>query len=345
MTACSLNSRAPENLNFMPESSHYSKGKFHNTSGETTSFEFGKIYQFLVNSIKSRNVEKVPKGKVPVVPMRTEDILSTSDDTIWRIGHSTLLLKLSNQLVLLDPVFSERASPFSMIGPKRFHKTPIDIEHLPEIDAVVISHNHYDHLDKASIKQLTNKVKRFIVPLGNANDLMAWGVDSSKISEVDWWQTTQIGDLEIIATPSQHFSGRGITDKDKTLWASYVIRSQESNIHFSGDTGYFKGFKEIGDKYGPFDMTLVETGAYHPDWAEIHMLPEQSLQAHIDLKGKRMMPIHNGTFSLALHSWKDPFDQISKLSEQHNVALLTPKMGEALTINGREETLSWWKSI
>jgi L-ascorbate metabolism protein UlaG (beta-lactamase superfamily) len=345
MSVSSLDAKAPLSLESESKGSHYRDGKFHNESKRTVQLEWGTLFQYVKESFKHRNVETEPKGSIPVRKMMTEDILSASEDSVWRIGHSTLLLKISGKLILLDPVFSERASPFQFIGPKRFHQPPIGIDALPLIDAVVISHNHYDHLDKDSIKQLAGKVAHFVVPLGNGNDLVAWGVDEQKITEMDWWQEFHLDEVTLVSTPSQHFSGRGITDRDKTLWSSYVIKSSESRVFFSGDTGYFNGFKEIGEKYGPFDLTLIETGAYHPSWASIHMLPEQSLQAHVDLKGQRMMPIHNGTFNLALHSWKDPFEQITRLAESQQVDLLTPEMGEPLTLKGKEKTLKWWVEI
>ncbi|MFC3151193.1 MBL fold metallo-hydrolase [Litoribrevibacter euphylliae] len=345
MSVSSLDAKAPTALESESQNSFYRDGKFHNESNTTVKFEWSSILNYAKEVFKHRNIETEPKGNIPVQPLLTENILSTADDSIWRIGHSTLLIKMSGKLILLDPVFSERASPFQFIGPKRFHQPPITIEALPLIDAVVISHNHYDHLDKHSIQKLSDKVKHFIVPLGNRNDLIAWGVDDHKVTEMDWWQEFHINEITLVSTPSQHFSGRGINDKDKTLWSSYVIKSPDSRVFFSGDTGYFKGFKDIGEKYGPFDLTLIETGAYNPNWAAIHMLPEQSLQAHLDLKGQRMMPIHNGTFNLALHSWKDPFEQITKLAENHQVELLTPEMGAPLTIKGNEKTTHWWVNL
>lgn len=345
MSVGALNSKAPNSLEEVSKSSHYSNGKFHNTSNKTVEFKWSNLANYAKEYYKHRAVETEPKTKIPVQAILTENILSASEDTIWRLGHSTLLLKISGQLILIDPVFSDRASPFSFIGPKRFHQPPISIEDLPPLDAVLISHNHYDHLDKQSIKQLAHKVTNFVVPLGNKNDLIAWGVSDERITELDWWESIRIDEVHVVSTPAQHFSGRGLSDRDKSLWSSYVIKSNDTRVFFSGDTGYFNGFKEIGEKYGPFDLTLVETGAYHPSWATIHMLPEQSMQAHIDLQGRRMMPIHNGTFNLAMHSWQDPFEQITQLSQIHKVNVLTPKMGQPINIQGNEDTTHWWTDL
>jgi L-ascorbate metabolism protein UlaG (beta-lactamase superfamily) len=221
------------------------------------------------------------------------------DRSLFRLGHSTILLKLRGQYWLTDPVFSERASPVQWMGPARFHAPPISIDELPPIAGVILSHNHYDHLDHAAVMQLAGKTARFIAPLGVGDQLIAWGVDASKVEQLDWWQSTEANGLRLTATPGQHFSGRGLGDSDRSLWASWVIQDGDFRIFFSGDTGYFDGFKAIGEKYGPFDLTMIETGAYDPRWAFVHMQPEQTLQAHLDLRGKWLLPIHNGTFDLA----------------------------------------------
>lgn len=344
MSACSLNANITENLNDKVQSSNFANGKFYNDK-RTPGFEWGKTWKILKRYITEPQVNTEPSAVIPVTPMLTEDLLSTEQDSVWRLGHSSMLLKISNEFVLLDPMFSERASPFSMMGPKRFHQPPISIHQLPHIKAVVISHNHYDHLDKASIQQLADRVDQFIVPLGNGADLISWGIHPEKIKELDWWQQTEINDITITATPSQHFSGRGLGDGNKTLWASYVINSPQTKIFFTGDSGYFNGFKEIGKRFGPFDLTLIETGAYDKMWSDVHMQPKESLQTHLDVKGKKMLPVHNGTFNLAFHEWTDPFDQISQLAQEKDVDLLTPKMGDRVTIHDKNQTLAWWQPL
>jgi L-ascorbate metabolism protein UlaG (beta-lactamase superfamily) len=176
------------------------------------------------------------------------------------------------------------------------------------------------------------------------DQLIAWGIDASRVTQLDWWQSTEVDGLRLTATPAQHFSGRGLTDDDKTLWASWVIQDGNTKVFFSGDTGYFDGFKQIGDALGPFDLTLMETGAYDKRWAFVHMQPEETLQAHLDLRGRVLLPIHNGTFDLALHAWQEPFERITALAKAKGVALTTPQMGERLDIGSPQAGSAWWRA-
>lgn len=302
----------------------------------------GIAFKFFFN--KPKNTE--PAGSIPVMELTREQLLAAPDNTLYRLGHSTLLMKMQGVFWLTDPVFSERASPFQWMGPKRFHQAPISIADLPPIKAVILSHDHYDHLDHAAILQLADKVEHFITPTGVGDRLIAWGIPAEKIQQLAWWQSTSIQGLEnaveLVATPAQHFSGRSLRDRDQTLWASWTILNQDQRIFFSGDSGYFAGFKEIGDKYGPFDLTLIETGAYDKQWPDVHMQPEESLQAHLDLRGKCLLPIHNGTFDLALHAWHEPFDRIVDLAQRHQVNISTPMMGEAVDIAEAQAGQRWW---
>lgn len=284
-----------------------------------------------------------PKTPLPLRPMTAKDLIEQTESVLYRLGHSTMLIRLDGEYILTDPIFSERASPLQWIGPKRFHPTPIDIEALPPIRVVLISHDHYDHLDKLSIKALASKVEVFLTPLGVGKHLRSWGIDSGKIVELDWWQEKQLGSLTLTATPAQHFSGRGLFDRDQTQWASWVIAGQGAKLFFSGDTGYFKGFKEIGKRYGPFDITMIENGAYNQAWADIHMMPEQSVQAHLDLRGKAMLPIHNSTFNLSVHDWFDPLESLESLARERQVKLLTPVFGEAVSISHPGASDRWWQ--
>jgi L-ascorbate metabolism protein UlaG (beta-lactamase superfamily) len=286
--------------------------------------------------------DTVPDRPVPVLALTRAQLLAAPDRSVFRLGHSTILLKLRGEFWLTDPVFSERASPVQWAGPKRFHAPPIGIDELPPIKGVILSHNHYDHLDHAAILQLAGKTEHFLAPLGVGDQLVAWGVEANKVQQLDWWQSTIVDGIRFVATPSQHFSGRGLGDGNKTLWASWTILDDDLRVFFSGDSGYFDGFKTIGDKYGPFDLTLMETGAYDRQWPDVHMQPEQTLQAHLDLRGKWLLPIHNGTFDLALHSWHQPFDRITALAAEKNVAITTPRMGEALNIGAPHAGSAWW---
>jgi L-ascorbate metabolism protein UlaG (beta-lactamase superfamily) len=287
----------------------------------------------------------VPRQPVPVRTLTREALLAAPDNTLCRLGHSTMLFKLAGEFYLTDPVFSERASPVQWAGPARFHRPPIAIEDLPPIKAVILSHDHYDHLDRAAVLALAPKTSLFLTPLGVGNRLADWGIAADKVRQFDWWQGMEVAGVRFVATPAQHFSGRGLNDGNATLWASWVILHRELRLFFSGDTGYFDGFKEIGAKYGPFDVALLETGAYDQRWPDVHMQPEQTLQAFLDLKGKGLLPVHNGTFDLGLHRWQDPFERIAALAQAKGVPLATPEMGEAVDLLRPHTGRAWWRDL
>jgi len=287
----------------------------------------------------------IPRQPVPVRALSREALLAAPDNTLYRLGHSTMLIKLGGAFYLTDPVFSKRASPVQWAGPARFHAPPISIEDLPPIKAVILSHDHYDHLDHAAIMALAPKTGMFLTPLGVGQRLIDWGVDASKVRQHDWWQETELGGVRFVATPAQHFSGRGLGDGNSTLWASWVILHADLRLFFSGDTGYFAGFKEIGAKYGPFDVALMETGAYDKQWPDVHMQPEQTLQAFLDVQGRWLLPVHNGTFDLGLHRWQEPFDRISALAQARGVSMATPEMGEPLNLKQPHPGQAWWRKL
>ena len=327
------------------QSPHFRDGKFINLEPYEQDFGFSRTWE-IVNKFWFKDFPHTePDIDLPIQLLTAENLAAQDKDAVYRLGHSTVLMKLNGQYWITDPMFSERPSPFQWIGPERFHAVPIDMDTLPNITGVIISHDHYDHLDEATIEGIHERVQHFFVPLGVAKYLRAWGVDPNKIHELDWWQSTSVEGMRLTATPSNHFSGRGLFNRNETLWASWVIDSGNRKIFFSGDSGYFDGFKDIGEEYGPFDLTIMENGAYNTDWAKSHMFPEETIQAHKDLKGKTMLPVHHGTFKLAFHTWFDPMEQISLLSQEHNVPVLTPMMGQAVTFDEPEQFAAWWTDL
>jgi len=286
-----------------------------------------------------------PSGKIPVQRVTREQLLNAPNGTVYRLGHSTVLMKLDDAFWITDPIFSDRASPLQFFGPERFHSPPISIAELPPIKGVIISHDHYDHLDQASIMQLAGKVDCFLTPLGVGDILIDWGVPTAKVRQLDWWQETEVAGVRLVATPAQHFSGRGLFNRNRTQWASWVILAADRRLFFSGDSGYFDGFRKIGATYGPFDLTMLETGAYDANWPGVHMMPEESIQAHLDLKGRSLLPIHNGTFDLSMHSWHDPFDRVVALGEAQRISVLTPEMGEPVSMQNSGRGRQWWGSV
>jgi L-ascorbate metabolism protein UlaG (beta-lactamase superfamily) len=258
------------------------------------------------------------------------------------LGHSSLMINIDGYKILTDPVFEKRVS---VLGPTRFNgDVPLDIQKVPKVDVVIISHDHYDHLNKFSVQGLVEKSDKFIVPLHVGALLVDWGVPRDKIVELDWWQEYRLDpNLMIAATPALHFSGRGITDRNKTLWASWVIQTPFHNLFFSGDSGYFGGFKQIGEKYGPFDMTFIECGAYGEGWPKVHMFPEQTVQAHLDLKGNVLHPIHWGTFNLALHPWYEPMERLTAATNLKNIKTAIPVVGDTTVYDRRIPTARWWE--
>lgn len=322
------------------------KGKKYLNPIPTDEAGFGKLIPILKEYLNNK-AENTPKRTLG--PFKTDISIYQKEPAgglrITWIGHSSLIIEIDGKRILTDPVWSERASFSSFFGPKRFFEAPLALYEVPSLDAILISHDHYDHLDKATIKYFADKQIPFFCSKGVGKHLENWGILRNFISELDWGDSAMItNDCILTATPARHFSGRGITGRDETLWASYVIKTPGHNIFYGADSGWFPGFKEIGDQYGPFDLTLLEIGAYGQHWPDIHMGPDNAANAHLALKGKLMMPIHWGTFNLAPHAWDEPIERLLQLAKQKNIKLFIPEPGRPTEANGPLNSEWWVKS-
>jgi L-ascorbate metabolism protein UlaG (beta-lactamase superfamily) len=262
------------------------------------------------------------------------------------LGHSSTLIEIDGIRVLTDPIFSERASPFGWIGPKRFYPPPLPLDQLPAIDAVVISHDHFDHLDYGTIKALAHTNAIFIVPLGVGAHLAGWDIPAARIVELDWWQHTRIGEVEITCAPARHASGRTIVfDNDAKLWAGYALRGPAHAAYYSGDSGLFPALRQIGERLGPFDVTMIEVGQYNRAWPDWHMGPEQAVKAHQLLRGRLFIPVHWGLFALAAHGWTEPAERAIAAAQAAGVAIAVPRPGQSVEPSAPPPLERWWPTL
>jgi L-ascorbate metabolism protein UlaG (beta-lactamase superfamily) len=291
---------------------------------------------------------RVPRQQLPSVsPRDAWAKRAASGLRVTWLGHSTTLIEIDGCRVLTDPVWGTRASPSRLIGPKRFQPVPVALRALPPIDLVVISHDHYDHLDYPTIRQLAKLNVPFVTSLGVGAHLESWGVPADRIIELDWWETHRLtgADLSVTAAPSQHFSGRGLHDRNATLWSSMVIRSARHAVFFSGDTGLTTEYATIREQMGPFDLIMLEVGGLHPAWGDIHLGPDNALQALALLGGGPFLPIHWGTFALATHEWDQPVEALLARAPQDGVRLLLPQLGEPVEPSHQHELRPWWRAV
>lgn len=326
-------------------SKEFKNGVFHNKINVFKDQGVSSIFKMIKMFAITKTEDTRPNHDLKVFKLDSAKIAAyTGPARLFWYGHSAFLLQIDNKNILLDPMFGDVASPFTWIGGHRFNKElPLEIAKLPKIDAIVFSHDHYDHLDYESVMKLKSKTEHYFVPLGVGEHLTTWGVSAEKITELDWWEIANFKDIKFILTPSQHFSGRRMDNRMSTLWGSWVIKSANANIFFSGDGGYNDSFKKIGEKYGPFDIALIECGQYNKMWANIHMMPEESAQAGVDVKAKKMIPIHWAGFKLALHSWRDPIIRVLKKSKELGLPLVTPQIGEEVIIKDSVKVYkNWW---
>jgi L-ascorbate metabolism protein UlaG (beta-lactamase superfamily) len=285
-----------------------------------------------------------PPRVAPIDPARFRTPPPSGLRVTW-FGHASVLVEIDGRRFLTDPVWSDRASPFTWMGPSRWYPPPIAISELPAIDAVLVSHDHYDHLDHPTIVALAARGTTFVVPLGVGAHLEYWGVPLSRIVELDWWEKKAFGELEVVCTPARHASGRALWDQNSKLWASYSMVGPRHRAFFSGDTGLFPGMKEIGEKLGPFDVTLIEVGQYHRAWPDWHIGPEQAVAAHRLLRGKVMLPIHWGLFTLAYHGWTEPGERALAAAARDGTTLALPLPGQSVEPSSAPAGARWWPNL
>jgi L-ascorbate metabolism protein UlaG (beta-lactamase superfamily) len=298
------------------------------------------------------SADRTPRGALPILARTKRDfeVQPASGLRVTWLGHSTLLVELDGLRFLLDPVWGERSSPFTWLGPKRFYPPPLALADLPKLDAVLISHDHYDHLDYPTVVYLKTLGVPFIVPLGVGAHLAYWGIESARIIELDWWGEHQLGPVRLVSTPARHFSGRSLTmsDQDATLWSGWALLGPAHRVYYSGDTAMFPGFRAIGERLGPFDVTLIESGAYDARWADVHLGPEQAVLAHRLVKGALLIPVHWGLFDLALHGWTEPVERVLVAAREHGVRVVAPAPGgsvEPATLAPGAAPPRWWPEV
>jgi L-ascorbate metabolism protein UlaG (beta-lactamase superfamily) len=328
-------------------SKQYRDGSFRNTTGVRPSLKGPSLP--ILGEFAFGGRARAPRAPLPVEsPLAAwSRAVVPSDLRITWLGHSTMLLESGGVRVLTDPVFGERASPVSFAGAKRFHPVPATLDQLPPLDAVLLSHDHYDHLCQSTMRALAKLRVPIVTSLGVGVHLERFGVDLAVITELDWWEehTMPGGALSFTATPAQHFSGRSLTDRNDTLWSSWVIRTDRHRVFFSGDTGLTDEFSEIGRRFGPFDVTMLEIGAWHPSWGDIHLGPANALRAFEMLGGGALLPVHWGTFDLALHAWNEPAETLLSLAAQRDVRVLTPTLGRPFQPASHEPPNAWWRAV
>ena len=333
---------AGQRLERVRASKQFRDGRFHNPARglpTTRANNWALTREFFFGGNRRR-----PASPIPIhSPLESWARRADSDLRITWLGHSTMLIESGALRVLTDPIFGDRVSPVSFAGPRRFHPVPATIAQLPALDAILVSHDHLDHLCKPSMIELAKLRVPVITSLGVGDHLERFGVET--IVELDWWEHHAFGDLRFTAVPAHHFSGRSLSDRNQTLWSSWVIETARHRLFFSGDTGPHDGFATIADRFGRFDVTMLEIGAWNPAWGDIHLGPENALRAFEQLGGGTLLPMHWGTFDLGLHPWDEPAEMLFALVEQRGTRLLTPRLGRPFEPAHAEAPSPWWRAV
>lgn len=343
-TPAALGATPAEIASVAHRSPHYHDGVFKNLEPSSSGLPMDReLQRKLLRDLANAGSHGKPPGPIPLADEPPADIVPSEAAARW-YGHSSALIEVDGYRVLVDPVWSQRCSPSRAVGPQRMHEAPLLLESLPAVDAVLISHDHYDHLDIDTTIALAHTQRApFVVPLGIGAHLRKWGIPDSRIVELDWYESHRVGELSLTCTPARHFSGR-LFARDTTLWASWVIAGPAHRAFFGGDTGYTKSFADIGAEHGPFDLTLLPIGAYHPAFADIHMNPEEAVRAHLDLTGDDsglLVPIHWATFRLAPHPWAEPVERLVAAAETERVRIAVPIPGALVDAESTFEP--WWR--
>jgi len=330
-----------KHLEKLKQSPNYKKNAFQNLS-DTPMIPDDISYWKMMRELFKKNKDKLPPGLLPSVKTDLNKLNSSKPVIVW-FGHSSYFIRIENKNFLIDPVFSGNASPLSFMI-KAFPGSNIyQPDDMPAIDYLILTHDHYDHLDFKTVRKLRNKVDKIYCSLGISSHLKHWGFDINKITEMDWWESKQLEEnISLTAAPARHFSGRGIK-RGQTLWSSFILKTKDHNLYLGGDSGYDSHFKEIGDKLGPFDLAILEAGQYNTMWPYIHMMPEETVRAAVDLNAKTLLPVHWGKFTLAMHAWNDPVKRVLDKARDLNVKVLTPKIGQPLILEDSFQSESWWE--